>query len=379
MNNDCHPIEKLPAVRGPTVRRGFTLIELLVVITIVTILVALLLPAVQAARESSRTAVCANNLRQFGIGLQERAARHGIYCTGAWDWAQDGCITDKGWVADLVEVGIPCGKMLCPSNTARASEAINQMLTLSLPAKDACLVYAGPPAKQLPSGATVSNVCRTIIESGLPPLSNARKNLVERAILDEHFNTNYVATWFLVRGGLILDQNGNPRQQNAGCANATPESLNVCLGPLRQSTLDASRFSSMVPFLADGPSSVPLAMPLKGIDGEFATKSFTPGPVLKSTMQYPNFAAGTPRNGPAGWWTVWTNETLQDYRAFTPVHRGVCNILFADGSVRTMLDANRDGYLNNGFPAGKGFADDKIEMPLSDVFSLYSLDARILE
>jgi prepilin-type N-terminal cleavage/methylation domain-containing protein/prepilin-type processing-associated H-X9-DG protein len=71
--------------------RGFTLVELLVVITIIAILIALLLPAVQVAREAARRMHCANNLKQLSLGCLAHEQANGFIPTGGWGWA---------WVGD---------------------------------------------------------------------------------------------------------------------------------------------------------------------------------------------------------------------------------------------------------------------------------------
>ncbi len=407
-------------------KKGFTLVEMLVVITIIGILAALLLPALGAAREAARSTQCKANLRQFFVSISTYADRDPatrFSSSGAWDGRRDGCLDSFGWVADMVNSGAgKPGDMLCPSNPSHACEKYNDYMGVTTVAPN----EGGDPVK-INCGACAAAIY------GVAPYDADKPRWVADQLYNKGYNTNYMTTWFFSRsapklqmtsttnaGGNITDLTLHYDTDTAVPTNKI-KGLNGTRGVLTRNMIDRSPVtSSKIPIFGDsnygdqkeaileadikGPDGVTVGLPA----GMRLVESFSDGPCArvaiagkldpwgkntdKVALQVTNLATqptyavnlygdeqGLPGTPPKQ-----ILDQLQDYRDFGPVHGGGkgagCNILFADGSVKTYSDLNGDGYLNPGFDIstnnttasqflGTGYTDNVIELPREEVFS----------
>ncbi len=176
-------------------RRGFTLIELLVVISIIAVLASMLLPAIGLVKNSARSTVCMNNLRQFGVGFMTYASDNdGSLTSGMWNQELDEYLNTTGnpvpliWDNTVTAQVNRIGISRCPSAPARTNDNYPLMLTYSYPG----VFYDSRPANLFFAWIIWSPDPMTWYRNNKPPvptLSTMRKP-AEKALLCEYWATN---------------------------------------------------------------------------------------------------------------------------------------------------------------------------------------------
>ncbi len=296
--------------KGRTVPRlgGFTLVELLVVIAIIGILIALLLPAVQAAREAARRMQCSNNLKQIGLALHNYEGAH-----GALPFGSGGRINTPDYA-----VAGTWPAMLLPYLELKT---VYDRFDFNLPMND--------PANAEAVESTIGVlVCPSDSHSGSP--------VVEDRCSGYHNPSRAMGLWYMgSMGPTHMDQCPFCPDQTPGPDNWCCQGWNFASTASSSLSIPSGEFHGM---FARHPTSVRFAGVTDGLSNTLMVGETIPGHCRWNSAFSPNFCT-TSTNIPVN-----TMEKSDDCSAwyrrcgFKSFHPGGANFVMGDGSVHSIAE-----------------------------------------
>jgi len=316
-------------------RPGFTLVELLVVIAIIGILVGLLLPAVQSAREAARRSTCSNNLKQIGLGLLSHESSKKAFPAGYSMSMLDNSDTQQSWGWAVFILPFTENQQLFDS-LQPTKRKLTDLYKTGAAAADQALLQTSIPTYRCPSDSTpaLNNLQQF---GGSNPFSIA--------------TSNYVAST-----GVVVQE----PWRTANAYNAPY--LDIDTGGMFFGVLDklaTAKPSTCLSFPGTGPLGVKANQIRDGLSKTLAVGErarMNRAAVWPGAGTINDFGPqGTGRtfarpNFPLNWDYLAAGQTDNPGKGFDSAHKGVVQFVMADGAVVAVpdtLDQTRVQYMAN--------------------------------